>query len=161
MQKTCKRRDAGLILRLGRSLEEEMAIHSSIVAWRIHGQRNLTGYSPWDYRRVGQDWSDLVTLRQMLLATTNTPPHPPHPVLLFSERRLLSFYLIYHFVMGKTLHRILRTYTSVSSERRILRMYLGFFPGGSVSKESACSAGHLGSIPGSGRSPGEGNGNQL
>ena len=31
------------------------------------------------------------------------------------------------------------------------------FPGGSDGKESACSAGDLGSIPGSGRSPGEGN----
>ena len=35
------------------------------------------------------------------------------------------------------------------------------FPGGSDGKESACSAGDLGSIPGSGRSPGEGNGNPL
>ena len=35
------------------------------------------------------------------------------------------------------------------------------FPGGSDSKESACSAGDAGSIPGSGRSPGEGNGNPL
>ena len=35
------------------------------------------------------------------------------------------------------------------------------FPGGSVSKESARNAGHLGSIPGLGRSPGEGNGNPL
>ena len=33
--------------------------------------------------------------------------------------------------------------------------------GGSVGKESACSAGDPGSIPGSGRSPGEGNGNLL
>ena len=33
------------------------------------------------------------------------------------------------------------------------------FPGGSDSKASACSAGDLGSIPGSGRSPCEGNGN--
>ena len=31
----------------------------------------------------------------------------------------------------------------------------------SVSKESACSAGDLGLIPGLGRSPGEGNGNPL
>ena len=30
------------------------------------------------------------------------------------------------------------------------------FPGGSNGKESACSAGDLGSIPGSGRSPGQG-----
>ena len=35
------------------------------------------------------------------------------------------------------------------------------FPGGSDGKESACNAGDLGSIPGSGRFPGEGNGNPL
>ena len=35
------------------------------------------------------------------------------------------------------------------------------FPGGSHSKESACSAADVGLIPGSGRSPGEGNGNLL
>ena len=35
------------------------------------------------------------------------------------------------------------------------------FPGGSDGKASACSAGDLGSIPGSGRSLGEGNGNPL
>ena len=35
------------------------------------------------------------------------------------------------------------------------------FPGGSEGKESACNVGDLGSIPGSGRSPGEGNGNPL
>ena len=34
-------------------------------------------------------------------------------------------------------------------------------PSGSVSKESACNAEDLGSIPGSGRSPGVGNGNPL
>ena len=35
------------------------------------------------------------------------------------------------------------------------------FPGGSVSKESACNAGHPGSIPGLGRSSGEGIGYPL
>ena len=35
------------------------------------------------------------------------------------------------------------------------------FPGGSVGKESACNAGDLGLIPGSGKFPGEGNGNPL
>ena len=34
-------------------------------------------------------------------------------------------------------------------------------PGGSDGKESACSAGDLGSIPGLGRTPGEGNGYPL
>ena len=35
------------------------------------------------------------------------------------------------------------------------------FPGGSDRKESACSAGDLGLIPGLGRSPGEGKGYPL
>ena len=35
------------------------------------------------------------------------------------------------------------------------------FPGDSEVKVSACNAGDLGLIPGSGRSPGEGNGNPL
>ena len=43
---------------------------------------------------------------------------------------------------------------------RFLRFLWGF-PGGSEVKASACSAGDPGSIPDSGRSPGEGNGNPL
>ena len=39
-------------------------------------------------------------------------------------------------------------------------LFMGF-PGGSECKESACSAGDPGLIPGSGRSPGEGNGYPL
>ena len=35
------------------------------------------------------------------------------------------------------------------------------FPGSSVSKESTCNAGDASSVPGSGRSPGEGNGNPV
>ena len=42
-----------------------------------------------------------------------------------------------------------------------MNTFLGGFPGGSDSKESACSAGDQGSISGSGRSPEEGNGNPL
>ena len=38
---------------------------------------------------------------------------------------------------------------------------MGDFPGGAEVKASACNVGDLGSIPGSGRSPGEGNGNPL
>ena len=35
------------------------------------------------------------------------------------------------------------------------------FPGGSDGEESACNAGDVGSVPGSGRSPGEGNSHPL
>ena len=45
--------------------------------------------------------------------------------------------------------------------RRWLIMYLGGFLGGSEVKTYACNAADLGSIPESGRSPGEGNGNPL
>ena len=47
--------------------------------------------------------------------------------------------------------------------RRLLRVPwpAGSFPGGSEVKASVCNAGDLGWIPGSGRSPREGNGNPL
>ena len=41
------------------------------------------------------------------------------------------------------------------------REYLGSPPNDSGDKQSACNAGDLGLIPGSGRSPGRGNGNPL
>ena len=44
--------------------------------------------------------------------------------------------------------------------KKLCYVHMGF-PGGSDSKESGCSAGDPGSIPGPGRSTGEGNGNPL
>ena len=37
---------------LGREdpLEKGMATHSSIPAWKSHGQRSLAGYSPWGHK---------------------------------------------------------------------------------------------------------------
>ena len=42
-----------------------------------------------------------------------------------------------------------------------IHIHIQGFPGGSDGKESTCNAGDLGSIPGSGRSPGEGHCNPL
>ena len=42
-----------------------------------------------------------------------------------------------------------------------MSLLLKGFPGGSDGKVPVCNAGDLGLIPGSGRSPGEGNGNPL
>ena len=63
-------------------------------------------------------------------------------LLFISDPRLLSF---------KFFHSVICTcpFTCVGSPR------------GLDAKESACNAGDLGSIPGSGRSPGKGNGNPL
>ena len=49
---------------------------------------------------------------------------------------------------------------SCSWTLQIKLLFVGF-SGGSDSKESACNEGDLGLIPGSGRSPGGGNGNPL
>ena len=44
--------DEGPISRLGRCLEKEMAIPSSILAWEIPGQRGLAGYSPRGHKEL-------------------------------------------------------------------------------------------------------------
>ena len=49
---------------------------------------------------------------------------------------------------------------NAEEEKTSLGLIMGF-PGGSEVKASASNAGDPGSIPGSGRSPGEGNGNPL
>ena len=54
----------------------------------------------------------------------------------------------------------LDTYMQKSEIRTLPNATLGF-PGGSVSKESACNADDLSPIPGLGRSPGGGHGNPL
>ena len=52
------------------------------------------------------------------------------------------------------------TLTVLSTLFSLCLTHLGL-PGGSDGKESSCSAGHQGCIPGWGRSPGEGNDNLL
>ena len=37
------------------TLEKEMATHSSILAGKSHGQRNLVSYDPWVCKRIGHD----------------------------------------------------------------------------------------------------------
>ena len=60
-ESACNARDTGdvsLIPGLGRSLvwedplEKKTATDSSILAWKIHGQRSLVGYSPWGCKEL-------------------------------------------------------------------------------------------------------------
>ena len=60
-----------------------------------------------------------------------------------------------------TVHRVEKSQTRLSDFTFTFTLIRFDFPGGSDGKESAYNAGDLGSIPGSGRSPGEGNGNPL
>ena len=49
-ESACNAGDPGLIPGLGRSPKEGMTTYSSILAWRIHKQRSLVGYSPWGHK---------------------------------------------------------------------------------------------------------------
>ena len=96
-------------------------------------------------------------------AGSQRPPHPPtsryYPFQLTRKPRLWGWILKasnwrswdykpqFYF---QILYWVLSSSTSFTG-----------FPGGSVGKESACNAGDPGSIPGWGRSPGEGNGYPL
>ena len=64
---------------------------------------------------------------------------------------------------GKSIALTIRIFVSqvMSLLFKMLFRFVMGFPGGSEVKVSACNVGDLGSIPGSGRAPGEGNGNPL
>ena len=69
-----------------------------------------------------------------------------------------SFYLFF-FIPGYLIYYVVFQVNRKGIPLYIY-MYLGF-PGGSDGKVSAYNVGDLGSIPGSGRSPGEGNSHPL
>ena len=58
-------------------------------------------------------------------------------------------------------HRVGHDWSDLAAAAAAAYIYTLGFPCSSVGKESACNAGDPGSIPGLGRSPGEGNGNPL
>ena len=49
-ESTCNTGDPGSILCWEDPLEEGTATHSSILAWRNHGQRRLADYSSWGHK---------------------------------------------------------------------------------------------------------------
>ena len=46
-------------------LEEEMATHSSILAWKVHGQRSLVAYSPQNQKE--SDTTGQLSMHEVLL----------------------------------------------------------------------------------------------
>ena len=97
-----------------------MATHSSILDWRIpHGQRSLVGYSLWGCKELH---TTEVTWH------THTCTH-------------INVYIHTYICVHTHTHTYIYIYTHTYIEKG--------FPGSSVGKESACSVGDLGSIPGS------------
>ena len=98
-------------------------------------------------------------------------PPAPNPSQHMHSQIDIHTYLNTHMYILHTLHKntrhvhiyIYKTHTCACTRAHThththTHTHPGF-PGGSGGKESACNAGDLGSIPGSGRPPGEGNGN--
>ena len=52
-------------------LDEEMATHFSILAWKFHGQRRLVGYSPWGHKKL--DTTKQQTLSLTALTVMGVP----------------------------------------------------------------------------------------
>ena len=62
---------------------------------------------------------------------------------------------------AKNLNTRISIHDKYSTNHQPFGDWIMCFPGGSDGKESACNTGDLGSIPGWGISPGEGNGNPF
>ena len=145
-------------------LEKEMATHSSILAWEIPRTEEPGRLHSMELKRVRHDW---VTEHSQNVKTSGWGEGKRYlhredwvklKILKTCLLLLLSSALSVTLNNHPTSHlKALKTskffyFTSIWGQS---------FPGSSVSKESAFSAGDSGSILGLERCPGEGNGNPL
>ena len=62
-------------------VEKEMATHSSVLAWEIHGQRSLVGYSPWGHKESDTTEIDLANTHMLI----NYSPFPTRVASLVAQ----------------------------------------------------------------------------
>ena len=155
MQKTQKMRVRSLSWK--DPLEKEMVTHSNILAWEIPRTEEPGRLHPMGLQRVRHNW---VTEHTQNVKTSRWGEGKRHPhredywvkfkILKTCLFLLLSSSMSVTFNNHPTSHlKALKTskffyFTSIQGQT---------FPGSSVSKESACSAGDSGSIPGLERFP--------
>ena len=158
------------------ALEKEMATHSSVLAWGIPGTEEPGRLQSMGSRRVGHDWATSLSLSCTGEGNGNPLQHSSlenprdggawwllsmgsHRVRHdWSDFAAAAATLLTSFNLSYLLKRVVSKHSHVGGWSFSINFS---FPGGSDGKASACNAGGLGSIPGSGRSPGEGNGNPL
>ena len=109
-----------------RTLEKEMATHSSVLSWRIPGMAEPGGLLSMGSHRVGHDWSDLAAAAAAGQVI---------------ERRKFSFILV--------------TKETEFADGFDARCLVLGFPSSSDGKESGCNEGKASSVPGLERYPGE------
>ena len=128
-----------------------MAPHSSPLAWKSHGQRSLVGCSP-----SGREELDTTEQLHFHFSLSCIGEGNGNPLLYscLENPRDGGAWWAAIYAVAQSWTRLKQLSSSSSS------VSLGF-PGCSLGKESACSAGDLSSITGLGRAPGEENSNQL
>ena len=135
------------------ALDKEMAPHSSTLAWRI----------PWTEEparlqcmgSLESDTTERLPFHFSLSCTGEGNGNPLQCSCLENPRDGGAWWAAVYGV-AQSRPRLKRLSSSSSSS-----IHYTCFPGSSDGKASALSAGDPGSIPGLGRSPGEGNGNPL
>ena len=132
-----------------------MATYSSVLAWRIPGLGKPGGLPSMAFYLPSSCTSKLHPVGPRTCLMTKTTHTKPSSCQLHGASAHGP-----SIPLPGVLQATLSTCSGVTWNNDSLYHFLGF-PGGLDGKESACSAGDLGSIPGSGRSPGEGNSNPL
>ena len=122
-----------------------MAPHSSTLAWKIPWTGDPGGLQSMGLLRVGQDWAT------SLSCIGEGNGNPLQCSCLENPRDGEAWWAaVYGVAQSRTRLKWLRSSSS--------KPYKGL---PSVVKNPPANAGYIGSIPGSGRAPGEGNGNPL
>ena len=142
-----------------------MATHSSILAWRISGTGEPGGLPSMGLHRVGHDWGDLAAY---LLVGNWEFVHicsgvKTDPKFLPKGKPTVEFLLMAEVLIQYSLppyyNKTLNFLVDILPMSKIILFLRSTY--GSEVKASTSNVGDRGSIPGSGRSPGEGNGNPV
>ena len=132
--------------------EKAIVPHCSTLAWKIPWMDEPGRLQSMGLRRVRHDWATSLSLFIFMYWRRNWQPTP---VFLpgESQGREAWWAAIYGVAQSRTrLKQLSSSSNSIPSKG---------FPGGSDGKASVYNEGDPGSIPGSGRYPGEGNGKPL
>ena len=76
------------------ALEEEMATHSSVLAWRIPGTGEPGGLPSLGSHRVGHDWSDLAAAAAMINTVVLLKEYSMHKLMEIRWWFLHSWFLL-------------------------------------------------------------------
>ena len=149
------------------ALEKALATHSSVLVWRIPGTGESGGLPSVGSHRVGHDWSDLVSSSRsrkgqplQCSCLRNSMDRGAWWATVCGAWKRHNIHTHSHTNTFKYGHLLKEPWLHIMASFPLLSN-LGSHFFGLDGKESSCNEGDQGSIPGLGRSPGGGHGNQL